>query len=133
MQRLLPGDVIFVPPIGATVGLSGEVRRPAIYELKSETTAAELLQLGGGLTPDADPVVATLERINDKRARVTVDVDLSNVAGRARALQSGDTLRVPAIRPILEDSVAVSGYVHRPGEYQFKPGMRIADVHADAR
>jgi protein involved in polysaccharide export with SLBB domain len=49
-QRLLPGDVIFVPPVGATVGLSGEVRRPAIYELKNEVTAAELLELGGGLT-----------------------------------------------------------------------------------
>lgn len=127
-ERLLPGDVIFVPPLGPTVGVGGEVRRPAIYELKSEVTAAELLQLGGGLTADADPSVATLERINEKRARITVDVDLASSAGQSQKLQSGDTLRVPTIRPILEDSVAVSGYVHRPGEYQFKPGMRIADV-----
>jgi protein involved in polysaccharide export with SLBB domain len=125
--RLLPGDVIFVPPVGATVGLSGAVRRPAIYELKAEATAAELLQLGGGLNPDADPALATLERVNDRRARVTVDVNLSG-AGRSEVLRSGDTLRVPAIRPILDDSVAVNGYVHRPGEHQFKPGMRIADV-----
>src|SRR5690606_21784726 len=47
--RLLPGDVIFVPPIGRTVSLVGEVRRPAIYELKDETTVSELLELGGGL------------------------------------------------------------------------------------
>jgi protein involved in polysaccharide export with SLBB domain len=32
--RLLPGDVIFIPPVGATVTATGEVRRPAIYELK---------------------------------------------------------------------------------------------------
>lgn len=127
-QRLLPGDVIFVPPLGATVGLGGEVRRPAVYELKNEVTAGDLLQLGGGLTPDADPAVATLERINEKRARITVDVNLANAAGQLQKLQSGDTLRVPTIRPILEDSVALNGYVHRPGEYQFKPGMRIADV-----
>lgn len=126
--RLLPGDVIFVPPIGATVGLGGEVRRPAIYELKEEVTAAQLLQLGGGLTPEADPAVATLDRVNDKRARVTVDVDLASADGRQQKLQGGDTLRVPAIRPILDDSVAVNGYVYRPGEYQFKSGMRIADV-----
>ncbi|MGH8236556.1 MAG: polysaccharide biosynthesis/export family protein, partial [Steroidobacteraceae bacterium] len=54
-QRVLPGDVIFVAPIGATVGLGGEVRRPAIYELKDETTASQLLQLAGGFTPEADP------------------------------------------------------------------------------
>lgn len=126
--RLMPGDVIFVPPVGATVGLSGEVRRPAIYELKSETTAGQLLQLGGGLLPEADPSIATLERVNEQRQRVTVDVNLATPAGRTRALQAGDTVRVPAIRPILEESIVVSGHVHRPGGYQFTPGMRLADL-----
>ncbi|HEY7639586.1 MAG TPA: SLBB domain-containing protein [Steroidobacteraceae bacterium] len=126
--RLLPGDVIFVPPVGTMVGLGGEVRRPALYELKAETTAAQLLQLGGGLTPEADPKIATLERVNERRARVIVDVDLSAAAGQSQLLRAGDTLRIPSVRPTLEDSVVVSGYVHRPGEYEFKPGMRIADV-----
>jgi protein involved in polysaccharide export with SLBB domain len=125
--RLLPGDVIFVPPVGAMVGLAGEVRRPAIYELKNETTAAELVQLGGGLLPEADPVIATLERVNAQRQRVTLDVNLS-AAGRELVLQSGDTLRVPTIRPTLEQSVVINGHVHRPGEYQFTPGMHLADV-----
>jgi len=35
-RRLLPGDVIFIPPVGTTVAAAGEVRRPAIYELKGE-------------------------------------------------------------------------------------------------
>jgi polysaccharide export outer membrane protein len=126
--RLLPGDVIFVPPVGATVGLAGEVRRPAIYELKSQTTAAQLLQLGGGLLPQADPTIATLERVNDQQQRVTLDVDLSSASGRELILQDGDTLRVPTIRPILENSITISGHVHRPGEYQFTPGMRLLDV-----
>jgi protein involved in polysaccharide export with SLBB domain len=126
--RLQPGDVIFVPPVGATVGIGGEVRRPAIYELRDETTAGQLLQLAGGVTPEADPSVATLERVGENRARVTVDVNLADAAGRGRTLQAGDTLRVPAIRQVLEDSVTVSGHVYRPGEYQFKSGMRIADV-----
>jgi protein involved in polysaccharide export with SLBB domain len=127
-QRLLPGDVIFVPPVGPTVGLGGEVRRPAIYELKNELTAAQLLELGGGLTPEADASLATLERINDQRARVTVDVDLSGAAGRILNLRSGDTLRVPDVRPTLDGSVTVNGYVHRPGPREFRPGMRMSDV-----
>ena len=45
--RLLPGDVIFIPPVGTTVGIKGEVRRPAIYELKGESDAADLLYLAG--------------------------------------------------------------------------------------
>ncbi len=126
--RLLPGDVIFVPPVGATVGLAGEVRRPAIYELRSETSVAQLLQLGGGLLPEADPNIATLERVNSQRQRITVDVNLSAASGQGLALQSGDTLRVPTIRPILENSVVVNGHVHRPGEYQFTAGMRLSDL-----
>jgi protein involved in polysaccharide export with SLBB domain len=126
--RLLPGDVIFVPPVGTTVGLGGEVRRPAIYELKKEASASELLQLGGGLTPEADPKLATIDRVNDDRGRVTIDVDLSSATGQAQLLRAGDTLRVPAIRPLLEQSVTLNGFVYRPGEYQFKPGMRLADV-----
>jgi polysaccharide export outer membrane protein len=126
--RLLPNDVIFIPPIGATVGLAGEVRRPAIYELRNETSAADLLVLGGGLMPRADPTLVSIERINDKRQRVTVGIDLSSAPGRASTLLAGDTVRVPEIRLVLEDSVTVSGYVYRPGEYQFRPGMRLADV-----
>jgi len=126
--RLLPGDVIFIPPVGATVGLSGEVRRPAIYELKNETTAVELLQLGGGLMPEADPTLATLERINEHRQRTVVDVDLAGANGRNLSLHRGDTLRIPQIRPVLEDAVTLKGHVHRPGEYQYKPGMRVADL-----
>jgi protein involved in polysaccharide export with SLBB domain len=126
--RLLPGDVIFVPPVGATVGLAGEVRRPAIYELKKETSVAQLLELGGGLLPEADPSLATLERVNSERQRVTVDVNLSAASGRQFTLQAGDTLRVPTIRPVLENSVIISGHVHRPGEYQYTAGMRLSDV-----
>jgi protein involved in polysaccharide export with SLBB domain len=125
--RLMPGDVIFIPPVGATVGLAGEVRRPAIYELKDETTTAQLLRLGGGMLSQADPSLATLERVNEKRQRTTVSINLS-AAGRAQTLRDGDVLRVPTIRPLLEDSVTLSGHVHRPGEYQFKPGMRLSDV-----
>ena len=49
------------------------------------------------------------------RARDASTSTCASAAGQAQLLRSGDTLRVPAIRPVLEDSVVVSGYVHRPG------------------
>ena len=42
-SRLQPGDVIFVPPIGKTVAVGGAVNRPAIYEVKRLTSAADLV------------------------------------------------------------------------------------------
>lgn len=127
-SRLLPGDVIFVPPLGATAGLAGEVRRPAIYELKEESTAAQLLELGGGLLPMADPTMATIARVDSERRRTTVDLNLGDTAGQRTKLRTGDIVQIPPIRPVLEDSVALSGHVHRPGEYQFRPGMRLGDL-----
>src|SRR5713226_4092044 len=43
------GDSILVPPAGAQVTVSGSVRRPAIYELHSEETLDQILDLAGGV------------------------------------------------------------------------------------
>ena len=48
--RLEPGDVIFVPPVGDTVSIGGEVRRPAIYEILGGETIADAIQASGGPT-----------------------------------------------------------------------------------
>jgi len=131
--RLLPGDVIFIPPVNPTVGISGEVRRPAIYELNGEKSIKEILDLAGGLTAQADPALATLERIDEQRRRVTVDVNVASAEGLSAALRTNDTLRVPAIRPSLDQSVTLSGYVYRPGDFQYRTGMRLTDLirHVD--
>ena len=107
--RLQPGDVIFIPPVGRTVGVTGEIRRPAIYELKGENSVAELVRLGGGLTPEADPRLATLQRIDEQRERVVVDVDLTNPQSRDTGLQAGDLLRIPAVKATYSNAIQTRG------------------------
>ena len=126
--RLLPGDVIFIPPVATTVGIAGEVRRPAIYELKGEASAADLLYLGGGLTPEADPRLATLERIDERRQRVVIDVDLSDPQQRGARLRTGDILRIPGVRPTYSNAVSVEGHVVRPASVQYRRGLRLTDL-----
>jgi protein involved in polysaccharide export with SLBB domain len=126
--RLLPGDVIFIPPVGPTVGITGEVTRPATYELRGETTAAQLLELGGGLRPLAEVRLATLERLDEARNKTVVDLNLASPAGAAVQIHNGDILRIPAVRPTLENSISVSGHLYRPGDFQYRPGMRLSDA-----
>ncbi|HWJ06048.1 MAG TPA: SLBB domain-containing protein, partial [Steroidobacteraceae bacterium] len=126
--RLLPGDVIFVPPVGSTVGVTGEVRRPAIYEITGEATAADLLFLAGGLKPEADPTLATLERIDQRRDRTVVNVDLSGAQARSTRVQTGDVLVVPSARPTYGNAVQLLGHVYRPGTRQYRSGLRLTDV-----
>ena len=41
--RLMPEDVIFIPPAGPLVGIGGSVKNPAIYELNGETGSKTFL------------------------------------------------------------------------------------------
>jgi protein involved in polysaccharide export with SLBB domain len=127
-HQLLPGDVIFIPPVGNTVSVSGAVRRPAIYELRGEKSVGQVVDLAGGLAPDADQKLVHLERIRPSRSREIQDVDLTTVQGREFALANGDKVRVPAIKPTLENSVTLSGYVFRPGSFEYRAGLRLSDV-----
>ena len=126
--KLLPGDVIFIPPVSATVAVDGEVRRPAIYELKGDTTVDEIIKLAGGLGTEADSSRAALVRVNSQRARVVVNVPLDASAGRSEMLRNGDSLRVLRLRPTLDEGVTVEGFVFRPGPVAWREGLRLTDV-----
>jgi polysaccharide export outer membrane protein len=125
--RLLPDDVIFIPPIGPTVTVDGEVHRPAIYEVRNETSINQVIQLAGGLTAEADTAKVAVTRIDGTLHRVVLQVDLSS-AGRAEAVRDGDSLRVSRLRPTLDAGVVVQGYLYTPGAYAYHDGMRLTDV-----
>jgi polysaccharide export outer membrane protein len=126
--RIQPGDVIFVPPIGETVGVGGEVRRPAIYEIKGQTTVAQVLELAGGLLPTAYPAETQLARINDQGERTLVDIDLTLDNQRATKVHNGDVLRIYSVLEKMENIVLLSGHVQRPGGLQWTEGMRLTDA-----
>jgi protein involved in polysaccharide export with SLBB domain len=126
--KLLPGDVIFVPPVGSTIGVEGEVRRPAIYETKGETSIAEVVQLAGGLTPEADLGNAALTRIDSDQHRVVLRVDLATSGVKGQPVRNGDNLRVSRLRPKLDAGVLVQGYAYSTGAYAYHPGMRLTDI-----
>ena len=126
--RLLPGDVIFIPPIGKTVGVGGEVRRPAIYELNKEVTASQAVALAGGFLATAYPQASRIERINNKGQRTLVDVNLKTRQGKNLAIKDADTLQIFSVLDRVEDIVEVEGHVKRPGGSAWRPGLRFTDV-----
>jgi polysaccharide export outer membrane protein len=126
--RLLPGDVIFIPSVGPTVSVDGEVHRPAIYETRNESTVADVVRLAGGLTPEADTSRVALTRIDAELHRVVLQVDLSGGSGPSEPVRNGDMLRVARLRPTLDAGVMVEGYLYTPGAYAWRPGLRLTDV-----
>ena len=125
--RLLPGDVIYIPPTGDLVAVSGSVNNPAIFELKGATTLNELIQLAGGYTTTAAGQKATVERIIDRRVRRVAEFTLDK-AGLSRPLQDGDLVQIYALSPRFENAITLRGAVAAPGRYPWREGMRVADV-----
>jgi protein involved in polysaccharide export with SLBB domain len=126
--KLLPGDVVFIPPVGQTASIDGEVLRPAIYELKGGQTVADLVHMAGGLTSNADRERAALLRINDQQQRIVLNVDPSAVGASNITLRNGDVLEVERLLPELESGVTLQGYVYQPRSFAWHPGLRLTQI-----
>jgi protein involved in polysaccharide export with SLBB domain len=135
-ERLQPGDTILVPPAGQQITVSGMVRRPAIYELRDETTLSQVLTLAGGVMVSAQMRDMKVERIqaNDKRVTVNVNVPQGSSAEAAWkivegfSIQDGDKVMVAPILPYSERSIYLEGHVVRPGKYSYTDNMTLNDV-----
>jgi len=127
-NRLQPGDVIFIPPVGKRAGIDGEVYRPALYELKGENTLAEFIQMAGGLTSQAYPQRINIERTNQDFLRIIAEADYTTTRGRKARVQAGDKIRIPSISDITGQYVEIQGAATRAGKFAWMPGMRLSSI-----
>jgi protein involved in polysaccharide export with SLBB domain len=130
--QLLPGDVIYIPPVGPQVAVAGSVNAPAIYELKSahDTVLGDVLELAAGLTNVASGEKVRLERVDQRRLRSMIEVPL-DAQGRATLLQDGDLLEMIAVVDQYKDAITLRGNVANPGRFTWKAGMRVRDLIPD--
>ena len=126
--RLRSGDVVFIPSVGGLVSVTGEVRRPAIYELKKHETMAQVIDMAAGVKPGAYPKRSSVERFNKNSLRTIVNVDLTSTVGKNTKALAGDVIRVKSATSQYEDALTVVGAVVRPGKYQWFKGQKISDL-----
>ena len=129
--RLESGDAVFVPVASARVAIRGEVRRPAIYELKGTETAPDLLTLAGNPTPQAYLDRVLLERISDKGEWEVLDLALNKNTPKKMstlALRDGDRVSVYSIYDVKSNMVSVAGKVKHPGCYERNDSTRVSDL-----
>lgn len=132
--RLDQGDVVFVPPAGPQVTVQGEVRRPAIYEVRDGEGLRDAMAFAGGVRPEAYVQRVQVDRIlppeerKPGRDRVLLDADplaLQTGTDEAFPLKAGDEITVFGILERQEGRVSVTGDVWRPGDYEYSPGMTL--------
>ena len=126
-SQLLPGDVIYVPPVGRMVALAGSINTPAIYELKEHDQLNDVLVYAGGLTTTAGGQKAFVDRIDDHLTRRTAEFELTG-AGLKTELHDGDIVRFLHISPKFDNAITLRGNVAVPGRYPWHQGMRVKDL-----
>ncbi|GLQ33216.1 hypothetical protein GCM10007876_36960 [Litoribrevibacter albus] len=129
--KLLPGDAVFIPPVGSTVSVDGQVNRPAIYELNGESTLDEVIQLAGGLKATADKRYIQLQRIETGTQQSLLDIDTTQKNVLSTKIKDGDRLIAYSIVDHFEKVVTIKGHVKRERKYQWFRGMKMSDVLGD--
>lgn len=124
---LKPGDVVFIPPVGKQVTIKGEVRRPAIFELKNDESIDDIIKMAGGLNGNAYPQKTLLERFSEDNFKTVVKLDAKNKSTSYKAV-NGDVIVIPAISEQLDNAITLIGAVTYPGNYAWNEGDRISDI-----
>jgi protein involved in polysaccharide export with SLBB domain len=125
--QLQSGDVLFIPPAGPQVALTGSVRQEAIYELRGEETIEGLLQDCGGKTAIASGGHIAVERIED-HTQLHAFTLKDDAVGLATMLADGDIVRIDPIVSSYRDTVTLRGSVANPGRFLWHRGMKLSDL-----
>ena len=128
------GDVIYIAPAGAQVGVIGSVNAEAIYEAKAGETLYDMLLYAGGVNTVAD-----------NRRLLVFDPtkpggwqELTPQQVQTRVASRGEIMRVLSAVGIAQPQfrqpavVTVSGEVTNPGRYYVLPGTSLNAVIAQA-
>lgn len=128
---LQSGDKIFVPPARLHAEITGEVYRPAIYELapgKLENLAG-LITLAGGFTDMALRSKVELSQVLPDGSRRIQYFDLTSADSAGPVLANADRINVYSLKDqIPHQTVTIQGEVNRPGAYEWEAGMHLSDL-----
>ncbi len=118
--RLAEGDVIMVGPYNCLVNITGKVKRPMYYEMKTSESMASLLKYAGGFTGDA---YSKSVRVVRKTGRQYSVYNVNEFDQAQFYMADGDSVSVDSVLVRYENMVEVKGGVFRPGMYQIGDGI----------
>jgi protein involved in polysaccharide export with SLBB domain len=129
--RLMDGDVLFIPTVGPLVGITGDIKNPAYYELNGQARISDLVEMAGGFTNRYFKGRVQVDRTMGNEYRTSFENDLAGLkqnSAKNIPLENGDLVKIYSVS-IQESKVYLSGAVARPGQYSISLGQtRVGDV-----
>jgi protein involved in polysaccharide export with SLBB domain len=115
-------DIIKIEPYSKRVFMTGEVKRPMIYELKEGETIADAIKFSGGFSDKAYSSRIKIFR-NTPREKEILDVPSSDFG--FVQLENGDSVIVEKILDRYFNRVELRGAVYRPGNYSIQDTLTL--------
>jgi polysaccharide export outer membrane protein len=132
--RLHSGDVVFVPTYNALVEVSGEVKRPMLYELANNENITDAIGMAGGLKSSAlNSQIVLVQRSTTNDLPQVVNIELDDPKQVSTRLVDGDKVKVLPLSDAVTNAVTIKGAVVRSGEYGWYKGVRVSDIISDIR
>ena len=128
-STIADGDRVFVPLIGSTVAVSGNVKRPGIYELtegQQSTAAQSVLDLAGGPLRPSGGIYAlsSFDTTGYEQVKEFTDTGISARDGDIVSVRIGKDARL--------GTVELLGHVRRPGRRSLEVIPTIRALVGDA-
>jgi protein involved in polysaccharide export with SLBB domain len=132
---LREGDVIFVPPVDATISVRGEVAYPGTYQFRAGETLADFLRVANAAAPFPSTAADTLFLLRSSEVatgeiRPIARIDAVGELGRSFQLRPFDAVYIPRSQFIQgSPAVQITGEVLRPGSYPVqRNGTTVRDL-----
>jgi polysaccharide export outer membrane protein len=112
------------------VGVYGEVRRPAIYELKKgQENLKQVLLAAGGVLSSAKQNNILIKSAKSRQGKTVFEFDITTNNPESFELKDGDIVRVsPELEHNLDGFITLTGEVKHPGIYSISPREPLTSV-----
>lgn len=125
-NRLLQdGDVIRVNPYTVRVAVKGAVKKPALFDVKPNESAADIIRFAGGF---ADLGYKEMIRVYRMGLRNKEVISVKAAALPQFQLVSGDTLVVDQLANMYANRVTINGAVYYAGAYGINEMPSLKDL-----
>lgn len=127
--RLRDQDVIRIPTYKTRVEISGQIKRPGIFEMKYGETLNDLIRFAGEFTENAYKARIKVLK-NTETEREIQDITSDQFDSYQPA--SGDKYFVDEILDRFKNRVTIKGAVFRPGEFELESGITLKQLISKA-
>lgn len=127
--RLMDQDVIKINSYEKRIELKGEIKKQGLYDVVKGETLGKIISYAGGFTDQAYTNKIQVFRNTPSERKIST---ISFTEIESIIPEKGDSYVIGKILNRFANRISLKGAVNRPGEFELKEGMTLADLIIEA-